>query len=430
MRPLLVSAVVVVVLTVASQAWALPRFAARNGMDCMQCHVNPTGGGIRNGYGRNVFEHVWLPMASSDEPASWVAGEIRNGHSEEGGDGEENDPAEVQWRPFSGDLTERLSIGADFRLAYIFIRPDKGPEPGIKRQITNTFFLMQADLYHSARLNEHLTLVLDVGIYSGFEAWGLFQAFRDEADYGLFFKVGRFLPPFGIREVEHQLFTRDGVGLGAVDRDAGIEATAFWGPLALNVALLNGTLGATLLDSSGLERRTFEKAIASRLSARAELGPLRSQLGLSYYFNQNVNQANPLFGSVMPDSLQASIGDGVDEDRAGVFLTANLGRFTYIGDLVYVRDRFASGEIPKFEGYASYQELSFVATQGLEVIATFEFKEPDIKVLKNSTTRAGLVIEFFPWAYTEFRLMSRRTWDEASPTKGSWDVVLFAHLFM
>ena len=65
---------------------------------------------------------------------------------------------------------------------------------------------MQADLYHAMTLNEHVTAVLDVGVYSGFEAWALYKLRKQPADYDLMVKVGRFLPAFGIREVEHQLF--------------------------------------------------------------------------------------------------------------------------------------------------------------------------------------------------------------------------------
>ncbi|MFB6373465.1 MAG: hypothetical protein ABEN55_10195, partial [Bradymonadaceae bacterium] len=54
--------VMFVALTVPSIADAIPRFAARTGADCSQCHVNPTGGGPRTRYARNVFEQQYLPV--------------------------------------------------------------------------------------------------------------------------------------------------------------------------------------------------------------------------------------------------------------------------------------------------------------------------------------------------------------------------------
>lgn len=402
-------------------ALALPRFAARNAAECIQCHVNPTGGGMRNEYGRNVFEQAILPWSTSAEPGSWMA--PRFGPDEAAAD-------DGVRSPFSGDVTDWLAVGGDARAAYLYIRPDHGLESGTDPEITSSFFLMQADLYHAASLNRWVTLVLDVGIYSGFEAWGLLRFFRDPGDFDLMLKVGHFMPAFGIREVEHQLFTREGIGLGAQDRDTGIELTSFAGPLTLNLSLVNGTLGDAAFDVNGSERRTFEKAVAARLAARAQLGWLRGQIGLSLYWNDGYSQPNPLFSGRLPADTVGEASLGVNELRKGAFLTLNLGRFTYLGDLVLVDDDFASAQLDDIGGYASYQELSFVLRQGLELVGSFEFMEPDLEILDDSSTRAAFVVEFFPWPFTELRAMVRRRWNDDSPTGGTTDVVLFLHLFM
>ncbi len=93
-------------------------------------------------------------------------------------------------------------------------------------------------------------------------------------------------------------------------------------------------------------------------------------------------------------------------------------------------DAVANWAERKNVAYASYQELSFIPVQGLELISTFEFVDPDMELSDNSKSRAGFVVEFFPWAFTELRAMVRRTWDQTSPTGGTWDVVVFPHLFM
>lgn len=406
-------------------ARALPRFAARNGMECIQCHVNPTGGGIRNEYGRNVFERMWLPASGRPRVESWMAepppasGEAPKPSPDE--------PAVT----FSPDLTEWIAVGADVRTAFIAIRPDRGPMPGVGREVTKSFFLMQADLYHAATLDEHLTLVLDVGIYSGFEAWGLLRPFgRKTGPYDLLVKVGRFMPPFGIREVEHQLFTREAIGLGATDRDTGIEVSGYAGPLTLHLALLNGTLGDTPFDTAGKRRRTFEKAAAARLALRGATRSVRAQAGGSAYYSQNNSQPNPLLAGGLPPSLASLASQGLDEIRAGGFVTANLGRLTFLGDLALVQNRFYSDKVPRLTGYASYQELSLVAAQGLELVGTLEFMDPDTEILRNGAVRVGGVVEIFPWPFMELRAMARRTSSEASATGGTWDMVLFAHFFM
>lgn len=410
---------------------ALPRFAARNGMDCLQCHVNPSGGGMRNSYGRNVFEQAWLPVSSSEDNQQWLADDFKTDNTTQ-----PQSTASAQRSAFAGDVTEWLAIGGDFRAAYIFIRPKARPAPDKTRDITSSFFLMQGDLYHAITPHEHLTLVLDVGVYSGFEAWGMLNLLPMNSNANLLLKVGRFLPAFGIREVEHQLFTREGIGFGNSDKDTGAEVTGFWGPLMLQAALLNGTVGDIPFDNHGTRRRPFEKALVARGTARGQVGLLRGQLGGSYYFSSNSKQANPLLAGTIPSDAASDVSRGVDETRASGFVTANVGRLTYLGELAVVRDKFYGKRVnpvlsPR-KGYASYQELSWVVTQGLECVGTFEFMDPDTEVNKNATRRAGLILEFFPWPFTEFRAMVRRTWRRPTETLpgGNWDAVLFAHFFI
>ncbi len=436
-------------------ARAIPRFAARTGMECIECHMNPSGGGMRNEFGRNVFERAMLPMGSFDPrwldvgappalgatagdapaadaasaPPAEGAGDAAGG---EAAAASAQEPAEGPSDPavsFSGNITEWLAVGADFRAAYIYIRPDRGAMPDTPRNITSSFFLMQSDLYTGATLNDNVRLVVDIGVYSGFEAWGLFNATNDP-EVDLYVKVGRFMPTYGIREVEHQLFTREGIGIGTSDRDTGIELTAFLGPVTASLAVVNGTLGDTPFDSHGTERRTFEKALVSRVALRMHPGPFRLQLGGSFYFNDDVSQPNPLFGRSIPPALAADAATGLDEVRAGVFVTANLGRVTYLGDLDWVHDSFYAQTLDPISGYASYQELSFTITNGLDLIGTFEFMDPDMDLADNQLLRAGVVLEAFPWPFVELRAMVRRLWADRSPTGGSWDAVLFAHLFM
>ena len=44
-----------VLVIIINTLFALPRFALEQGASCVSCHVNPTGGGMRNDYGSNVY---------------------------------------------------------------------------------------------------------------------------------------------------------------------------------------------------------------------------------------------------------------------------------------------------------------------------------------------------------------------------------------
>ena len=62
-------------LLAAAPAVALPRFAARESLRCRQCHVNPTGGGVRNRYGAEVYaaENLTLFAERPSEPQDYAA---------------------------------------------------------------------------------------------------------------------------------------------------------------------------------------------------------------------------------------------------------------------------------------------------------------------------------------------------------------------
>lgn len=419
-------------LLIASEAHALPRFAARGGTECIQCHVSPTGGGMRNAYGRNVFERTWLPLSGRREGEPWPPElDMPAGPTDAGS---EPAPDDADLVGFSGDINEWLAVGSDFRTAYMYTRTDEGATEGADPEVTNSFFVMQAYAYLSAQLHEHVTFLLQLGPYQGFEAWGLFDVFPDadpvEGDWNLMVKVGRFYPSFGLRQPDHDIFSRQWIGLGNADRDTGVELTAYTGPITTNVAVLNGTFGDTTLDVAGSDRSTFEKAVVARVAAHHDLGFLQTRAGLSFYWSENNNQSNPLFSTVLPPAVFDGVTVGVDELRAGAFLTLNVGRLTYLGDLVWVRNDFNEVGLEPVQGYASYQELSFLAIQGLDVLATFEFMDHDLELLETSGRRVGLAIEFFPWPFTEFRIMGRRLWEETMPTGGAWDVAVFTHLFL
>lgn len=405
---LVVAVVVSGLVALPRAAHAVPRFAARTGMPCVACHVNPSGGGMRNAFGRNVYERHMLPWPdAAEEPASDSGGGMRN----------------------AADAASWFELGGDLRAAYFFAH---SPEPKVEN--LNSFFLMQADLYASARAGEHLTFYLDRGVYGSFEAFALLEWPAHGALMlpRWYLKLGRFLPAYGLKDPNHTLTVREGIGFSQVAKDTGLEAGLLYGPATLQLALTNGTANDEQLDSSGTSRRNFEKAVIARAELRGRWGGARLFTGGSLFWNDNVRQTNPL---APPDLVkpadQPLVGVGLRELRTGVFGGAFLGRLGLLGEIDYVRDNFFAPGLPAWHGYASFAELSFLPWRGLDLLATYEFKDPDLDVRDDATRRVGGVIELYPIEYLEVRLQYRYTLSALGlPSDGAHELVAYVHAFL
>ena len=52
----------VFILLILNFLFALPRYSIETASSCLNCHVNPSGGGMRNDYGSNVYSVDELPL--------------------------------------------------------------------------------------------------------------------------------------------------------------------------------------------------------------------------------------------------------------------------------------------------------------------------------------------------------------------------------
>ena len=113
-----------------SSIFALPRFAVANSASCIACHVNPTGGGLRNSHGNDVVALEELPLKR------W------------------QDKGDENW---DGYITDHLQIGGDLRLQGIQYNNTENTRK-------SAFFPMQADIYTNIKLNENASIFTKVGV--------------------------------------------------------------------------------------------------------------------------------------------------------------------------------------------------------------------------------------------------------------------------
>lgn len=262
----------ILLLTFSTQA--LPKFASRLNLSCQSCHINPTGGGLRNAFGATSYGPEELPIPTWQE--------------------------EFALEEFSTQLNDFISVGADFRT--LFFSQDAGNTSRV------SFFQMQSDLYMSARIAKRTFVYLNKGIGSRFEAFGLAGILPMNG----YVKAGWFVPNSGLRMDDHNIVTRDKTlfpfGGG---HDAGIEVAMSPGIFTLTASITNGTLADR--DDNKL------KAILGRAETRFGFAGMNFHVGGSYYNNAGSGGVTSILAAFGTMSIANNLTVLAEVDQKRVF---------------------------------------------------------------------------------------------------------------
>jgi hypothetical protein len=195
-----------VLLVLPAMAWAEPYLAVRYGMQCAACHVNTTGGGLRNAVG-NAFAKGTIAANALPQALSGWSGSL---------------------------LDERLRLGGDLRSATT--RTEVAGQP--TQRISGT---EQARLYADVQLiKDRLGVYLDQQVSPG-------KSLRQEAyvrlstpGMGWYAKAGQFYLPFGWRLQDNLTFVRQLSGVSMTVPDKGLELGMERGDWSAQLAYTNG----------------------------------------------------------------------------------------------------------------------------------------------------------------------------------------------
>jgi hypothetical protein len=207
MRLLQAVAVCLVFLVFAEQAHALPKFSARTGWKCQSCHVNPSGGGMRNP-GGVTYGREELPVPTWSE--------------------------ELGLEEFSTDLSKFVSVGADVRTLFFY------QQAGDESQ--NAIFQMQGDLYINLKLAKKVNVYFDKGLYSGFEIFGQLSVLPENG----YIKAGKFVPNYGLKLDDHRSYVREYIGFSPEVGNpyfTGAELGIAPGPFSVTAGVFNSSEG-------------------------------------------------------------------------------------------------------------------------------------------------------------------------------------------
>ena len=358
-----ISGLLAIILLCCSSLSALPKFASRLNLSCKSCHVNPSGGGLRNAFGTSYGQED-LPVPTWQE--------------------------DFALEEFSTQLNDIVSVGANFRTLYFY----QQISPATSR---NSFFQMQSDLYLSAKLAKKTTLYLNRGNGSRFEAFGMAAVLPMDG----YVKAGWFIPQFGIKVDDHNIFTRDKTAFAfGGGHDAGVELGFSPGMFDFSVGIMNGATGDRDDNS--------HKSLLARGEARIAVNSINLRGGGSYYNNANPAGVRTYLGL----HGIASVG----------------GNLTILGEFIQRRD-FSNAT--KIKTYANilYVEANYLLMQGIDAKVGYEFFDPDTKYTTGTESRIIVGLEFYPISGVELRPLY--VFRKEQPTDGSNDqFIMMMHLYL
>lgn len=182
------AAAAVAALGLAPDAGAEPYLAVWEGSKCNACHVNPTGGGLRSGFGTD-YSKAFLPMQRLDGTL----------------DG------------WTGQLIERVRIGGDLREDWL---KSTVPDNGSQSQVA----LQQVRLYADvAVIPDRLGIYIDEQVAPG-ASQNLEAYLRlGSASDGFYLKGGQFYLPFGWRLQDQTAFVREVSAISMTTAHQGVE---------------------------------------------------------------------------------------------------------------------------------------------------------------------------------------------------------------
>jgi hypothetical protein len=193
---------------------AEPYFAVREGLKCANCHVSPSGGGMRNAFG-NGWAQTVLPQRRIEVPGV---------------------------ETWTGALNRYLLIGGNLRAGYSYT-----DVPHDTAQ--SEFDVQEMRAYLGiAIIPERLLLYVDQHVAPGsstnLEAYARYSS----ADQRWYARAGQFYLPYGWRIEDDSAFVRQVTGINFATPDKGIEVGWEDTAWSAQLAVTNGTASGPETD--------------------------------------------------------------------------------------------------------------------------------------------------------------------------------------
>jgi hypothetical protein len=213
-------------------AAAEPYLAVQQGYECGMCHVNPTGGGLRNEFGTVFSENTMPAMALPQNTPTW-----------------------------SGKVGDFVRLGGNLRASGTSTDvPDQDEQ--------HEWDLDQLRVYVGVDvIPERLALVIDESLAPGnAEVREAYVRYSHSPD-GFYLKGGQFYLPFGWRLEDQAAFVRQVSGINMTTPDEGVELGWERGAWSTQLVLSNGAANA----GSGSGEQVTAQAVWTQTRGRLGL---------------------------------------------------------------------------------------------------------------------------------------------------------------
>jgi hypothetical protein len=196
----------------ASAAQAEPYLAVQMGLKCGQCHVNPTGGGLRTPFG-DIFAQTVMPAEHLDTAFDNWNGQLGTPYLRTGGDVRFD--ASVTQVPQASSLQQ-----FDLEQARVYLEADVIPN--------RLLAYVDEQVAPGGALNREAYLVY----------WS--------ATHDWYVKAGQMYLPFGLRLQDQTAFILTATGINMTTPDQGVEFGWERGPWDAQLTVSNGTAGGAV----------------------------------------------------------------------------------------------------------------------------------------------------------------------------------------
>lgn len=348
-RILLITLSFLVLQTV--DTFSLPRFALWQKDNCSSCHINPTGGGMRNEDGLNFGKNVLSMISPRDSDFL-----------------------------MSPKISENISLGFDYRTQYIYSGERKRSD--------------FQDMTGSAYLNVAASAKIDVSARYDFvhQIWEAFAVARILPNNS-YIKVGTFVPNFGIKHDDHTAYIRGG-DYGLLFSKGTIQGLIY-NPLYMETGI---EVGANLSDElfiSGSVGKSKANSIFSTdptWTSRVEFTPSIEDINL-LVGGSFASTKNKIFDS------QTGVISVLPTQLYGGFAGIGINRFTLMGEYDIAKDYLGNG----IKSNAMMIEAAYQLFTGLEAVVRYDKFDPDNSTANDSFSHLIFGLEFFPYSFIELR---------------------------